>query len=89
MYEPETEKGKIPLTEDLLDNTIMELASNMRVLTHPDVDGIRVRPNVVGQRITVDIYVYRITESLRDIVAEEFDSHRVLLHHLRWGLIFT
>jgi|GEM_PF-2397577 len=74
--------------EDLLGNTIMELGSNMRVLAHPDVDGLRVRRDSSGCALVVEVFAFRITQQLRSIIREEFGSHRILLHHKGWGLVF-
>ncbi|MBN2378181.1 hypothetical protein JXM67_00040 [candidate division WOR-3 bacterium] len=71
-----------------MGNTILEVGSNARVLTHPDVHGIRVKCDSASKNLTVELFVDRINDSLKNMLLEEFDGHRIRLHHLGWRLIF-
>ncbi|MBD3284855.1 hypothetical protein GF359_00730 [candidate division WOR-3 bacterium] len=89
MYEiQDNELEALYAHEDLLGNTLMELGSNTRVLNHHLVNGMRVRPDSSGRELVVEIFAHKTTRQLLSVIREEFGSHRVLLHHLKWGLVF-
>jgi hypothetical protein len=65
--------------ENLLNNTLLEFGTNSTVLTHPDVVGIKVGKDTAGNRIWVEVFVVRITDSLSELLQKEFEEFELRL----------
>jgi hypothetical protein len=63
--------------ENLLSNTIIEFGSNMLVLNHPDVKGLHVKRDPTTDGVVVEIFVYRVSNSLKLLTQEEYGGHTV------------
>ncbi|GEM_PF-4121594 len=72
--------------EDLLGNSVMDIGSNMLLLGHPDVKGLRVRKNAEHNRVEVDIYVLKLTDSLQALVHDECRGSIVNYYNSTTGL---
>lgn len=67
----------IPSQENLLSNTIIEFGSNMLVLNHPDVKGLHVKRDPITEDVVVELFVHRVSNSLRLLLHEEYGGHTV------------
>lgn len=63
--------------EDLAGNLVIEFGSNMLVLNHPDVKGLHVRRDPRSDAVVVEIFVYRVSNSLKLLTQEEYGGHTV------------
>lgn len=84
----EIERELRPLgQENLVGNMVIDFGSNMLILTHPDVKGLRVRRNEENDDVVIDIFAYRISNALRLLVQEEYGGHRIEFHDALDSLI--
>lgn len=63
--------------ESLLSNVIIEFGSNMLVLNHPDVRGLHVKGDPTTQDVVVELFVHRVSGSLRLLAQEEYGGHGI------------
>lgn len=63
--------------EDLAGNLVIEFGSNMLVLNHPDVKGLHVKRDPKTEELIVEIFVYRVSNSLKLLTQEEYGGHTV------------
>lgn len=63
--------------ENLVENMVIEFGSNMLVLNHPDVKGLHVKRDPKTEELVVEIFVYRVSNSLKLLTQEEYGGHTV------------
>ena len=63
--------------ENLVGNMVIEFGSNMLVLNHPDVKGLHVKRDSKTNAVVVEIFVYRVSSSLKLLTQEEYGGHTV------------
>jgi len=71
------ERELLSSQENLIGNMIIEFGSNMLVLNHPDVKGLHVKRNPKTDDVIIELFVCRVSNSLRFLIQEEYGGHTI------------